>query len=1552
MRQRPFSFSCVFVALVLALMLSWLPAAEDPSAPGTIATLKGHSEAVYAVAFTPDGKHVVTGSGDRTLKIWDSATGKELKSYGGPSGHQNLVLSVSLSPDGSLIASGGTDNTAKIWDFPMSSPLRNLAKSEGASVLAVGPDGAKLAGGDKNGQVKIWNGVDGKELLAINGHSGAVTGLAFSGNGQWLISCGADKTMRFWNPANGQSLGVVGAHTAEVRGIAVSPNNNAVYSAGADGLLKFWTLPPVASKPLGTHGAAVTALALSGDGNSFVSAGTDKSVRLANATNGQIIREFKGATAAVESAALSPNGALIAATTADKRLLVWQTKDGQLLANVANATAGLAFNPASNQLLTGGGDGALKLWAMPPMAERTLTHPDAVRSAVASADGKRLFTGGADKIVRSWNLADVRMPERQFSGHSAAVNAIAVSANGQMLASTGDDATIRFWNQSNGQQSALLGAHAGAATSLAFDASNRLLSASVDGSVKLWQPPTTAGQLLAHPSHVSSAVLSPDGSRLLTGCGDKQVRLWNLTNGQIERPFVGHTLGVLCVAMNPAGTQVAAGGADKTLIVWDTANTKAVRKFALAAAVNSVAFAPDGKSLAAGLADNSIHLFDVAMGKEFKALTGHTGAVNSLVFAGKGDLLISASADKTVQVWNVADGKVKTKLERDGAIQALALSKDGTRIAAGGADKTATVWTLVDGKLQATIATPSAVQSLAFSPDGARLLIGGEDNRARIYGLDGQLVEFFAHEGPIAAVAFHNDGKRIVAASADKTVRVWPLSLLWQVRHAGPVRQAAFNAGFDRVISCADDKTIKVWNAADGKLLKSLDAHDGPVVGVAVNATRIVSCSADKTVKIFPTNVPAGKPDLPPVVIKLPDAASAVTLSPNGQRIAAAVAGEKMATVHVFDATNGKELLVFADHAGIIPSLNFLADNRTLVSTGSDKIVRLSDMNVLTIPSPPTPLPAGERGRNEGGVTSVAFHSNGTQAISGGADKTVKLWDVAKGQVVKTFGPLPETVRAIAFNRAGTQIGATAGKTAIVWNVADGKEVRKFEHPSEVSSLSFSADGTRLATGAADNEARVWEAATGHELQAFLRAGAVSAVAFHPNNNALLLSASADKTIALHTMTVTRVLSAGTPLRAIGITPNSTNVVTAGDDGKIKLWNTGNGVPLTLPSPPPEGEASGKALHALAVSKNNVLLAAGGADQIVRIFALADNKMLAEIKAPGIIRNLTFAPNGQTLAAACAPPQGSGVIQTWNVVFTPGQPTPAEFGKPVQTYTDAGAVGEVVFDPKGGIFYSGSGDKTIRVWKFAADAPSKNFPHPNIVDVVAFNPDGTQLATGCHDGRVRIFDVAKGTAIREIQAHVTMPQPSAVYCVVWSNDGKQLVSGSFDRSLKLWNAADGKLIREFKAYEDKKFEKGHRDSVLCAALSPDGKTLASGDWDHAIKIWNVADGSIVRELTNPHLKPGATPQAHPGAVYALRFTPDGKRLIGVGGAPRLRSYLTIWNMVDGKLLHDDEQSLGTLFSLALSADGKYLAVGTGGSNAVGEEGNKNNAYVMKLPPSK
>jgi WD40 repeat protein len=759
---------------------------------------------------------------------------------------------------------------------------------------------------------------------------------------------------------------------------------------------------------------------------------------------------------------------------------------------------------------------------------------------------------------------------------------------------------------------------------------------------------------------------------------------------------------------------------------------------------------------------------------------------------------------------------------------------------------------------------------------------------------------------------------------------VWTSALVWQAAHAGPVRQAVFSPKGDRIVSASDDKTVKVWNAADGKEVKSIAAHDGAVSGVGVSADglKLVSAGADKTVKVWDLTPP--KPDAKPedkplAVFTLPAAARSVAVSPNGARVAAGFSTEKENLVRVFDIGSGKELLTITDHAGAINALVFASDNRTVVSASADKTARLSDVGVLSVWE-----------GHAGGVTSVAFAGTGTQAITGGADKTVKLWDLATGKVAHTFGPLADPISAVAFSRDFTQVGAAAGKVVKVWTVADGKEVLTLTHPADVASLSFSADKLKIVTGASDNLARVWDVATGKELESFIHTGPVRSVVFHPNNTSVV-TGSADKTAVVQTLSAVRVLPASTaPLRTLAVLPAATHVLTAGDDKAVKLWNVANGANERT-----FAGAEG-AVSAVAVSKNNVLVAAGGADKKVRLYTLADAKEVGAFPTTGAVRGLTFSPNNLILAAGC----DDKAILTWNVPFNPGQPPAMDFGKAGQGFAHADAVTDLTFAADNATLYTGSADKTVKVWKFAADVPSKNLAHPNMVDAVAFNPAGTQLASGCHDGILRIWDAAKGAALKQINAH-TMPMPAAIYSVAWSPDGKQVVTASLDQSLKLWDANAGTLVKEFKAYKAKDFEKGHREGVFAVAFSPDGKTIASGSSDQTIKIWNVADGTVLRECVNPNLKPkGDYPVAHPGWVYSLRFTAEGKYLLSAGPAPQNQGFLAVWSAADGKLVYGAELPLGAFNSVALSPDGKLVAVACGPQSRQFQEVN---SYVLKMP---
>ena len=180
---------------------------------------------------------------------------------------------------------------------------------------------------------------------------------------------------------------------------------------------------------------------------------------------------------------------------------------------------------------------------------KSITTPDRGFAATLSPDSKRLFTGGADKVARSWAYP-AGTAERQFMGHTGPVNALTVSPDGNTLITAGADETIRFWNVANGMETARLSGHVGGITSLALTPQNNLLvSGGEDGTVKIWQLPLVAPKSLAHPDAVNGLMLSVNGDRFLTIGNDKQARLWNLTTGQVERPFTAGNGPISAVAI-------------------------------------------------------------------------------------------------------------------------------------------------------------------------------------------------------------------------------------------------------------------------------------------------------------------------------------------------------------------------------------------------------------------------------------------------------------------------------------------------------------------------------------------------------------------------------------------------------------------------------------------------------------------------------------------------------------------------------------------------------------------------------------------------------------------------------------------------------------------------------------------------------------------------------------------------------------------------------------------------------------------------------------------
>jgi WD40 repeat protein len=717
-----------------------------------------HKGPVDAVAFSPDSKIVLTGSGipSWSTRLWDAATGKPL---GPPLPHKGPVSEVAFSPDGRSFCTGGYNVPGQRWQTDGGRPLgpSNLPG------LVFSRDGRRVAGeGPKPGTVQVWDAGAGKELALLDKHSDGLWAIAFSPDGQTLLTHTPSGLVRLWKAATGEPMGPEMSHP-KVSTAALSPDGKLVLTGGWDNTARLWDVATgrLLGQPL-QHQAWVKRVAFSPGGETALTWG-DGGIRLWGVRPDGLVELPRG-PAAGSDAPLSPDGKLVLAVSYQTGPRLWEVTTGQPIGHPL-------LHPHALNIRSGG---------LP--TARLLSF---------SPDGKTILMSCRDKAVRIWEIASGQGIGSPLQ-HQDSVVRVAFSPSGKLLLTAGGTYPLRRW--------AIPRPAGGGPTSFPRGGlgEDRPVGSDAPGpAVRLWE--TATGRPFGRPfehvdrkmgvSHgIAFAVFSPDGKTILTGGGradgktilrggDTTARLWDVaTSNPIGGPLQ-HLGAVRVGAFSSDGKTILTGSSlepEEECRRWDAATGKPLGPPLRLG--GPFAFSPDGKLIVV-TGNTAARLWDTATGQPFGPLLQH-GGVRAVAFSPDGKTVLTGGQDGSARLWDVATGQpLGAPLKRLDNVGAVAFSPNGKSVLTGSDDYTARLWEVAAGRpLGPPLRHQAIVRGLAFSPDGQVLLTGSGDGTGRLWAAaTGQpLGPPLRHQaGVVSSVAFSPDGKTVVTGGDDKTARLW-----------------------------------------------------------------------------------------------------------------------------------------------------------------------------------------------------------------------------------------------------------------------------------------------------------------------------------------------------------------------------------------------------------------------------------------------------------------------------------------------------------------------------------------------------------------------------------------------------------------------------------------------------------------------------------------------------------------------------------------------------------------------------------------------------------
>ncbi len=599
------------------------------------------------------------------------------------------------------------------------------------------------------------------------------------------------------------------------------------------------------------------------------------------------------------------------------------------------------FSPDGKIMALGGFDGSVYLLDSNGKLLRTMTGFKAkeIRGLSFSADSKRIASSGHSGIVRIWNV-DTGALIKEFQAHGNDIFRVDFHPDGKRLLTGSKDGLVKLWDSDRGVE---------------------LMQINPLGNQEVNQTATEPTSFVAkQAAAIQDTSFSPDGKMIVTA-KNNAIALWDLEGKQLAQA-IAHKSIIYMVRFNPQGNQLVSTGDDKVVKLWQITNQDLEKKSAQlelmqvfegnSANVLSVNFSRDGSKIAFGTQDNAISIFNLD-GTIDTIVGAHKDAVFDVTFSPDDQYLLSASKDRTARLWYIQTALLKTIYAHKNPIWAISFAPNGKMFASGSVDKSIFVWNADGTRRMLLQGHKDTVYGVNFSSDSKYLVSASDDRRVKIWDSNsGELLHSLdIHGSGLINAMFSPDRQILATLGADYKIKLWRWNqtnqppLVHNLKdHTAPVWSIAFSPDSRFIASTGNDETVKIWDVATGKARSIPKAHNngGLAVAYSPDGKLIASSGKDSKIKIWDAATGTLRREI--MVNNEVMWIYGIAFSPDGKAIAS---GNADKSIKIYDINNGQILKTLTAHNAEVHAIAFSPDQQNLISVSRDNSIKIWNAETL-----------------------------------------------------------------------------------------------------------------------------------------------------------------------------------------------------------------------------------------------------------------------------------------------------------------------------------------------------------------------------------------------------------------------------------------------------------------------------------------------------------------------------------------------------------------------------------------------------------------------------